>query len=101
MGDGSRSSAAALCCNWLYTVRRDGTALRRVIGQEVRWPAWSATGTIAFVNYNDQAGRNVGLKDGTYTDQTRRFAAAAAVWPLLGNGPTARLVARWEQDRLC
>jgi Tol biopolymer transport system component len=56
-----------LCCNWLYTVRRDGTALRRVIGQEVRWPAWSTTGTIAFVNYNDRSGGPVGLEDGTYT----------------------------------
>jgi TolB protein len=55
-----------LCCSWLYTVRRDGTALRRVTAQEVRWPAWSTTGTIAFVNYNDQSGRSVGLKDGTY-----------------------------------
>jgi Tol biopolymer transport system component len=45
-----------LCCNWLYTVRRNGTALRRVTAQEVRWPAWSTTGTIAF-----------GLTDGTYT----------------------------------
>ena len=56
-----------LCCNWLYTVRRDGTALRRVTAQEVRWPAWSTTGTISFVNYNDQRAGIVGLKDGTYT----------------------------------
>ena len=56
-----------LCCNWLYTVRRNGTALRRVIAQEARWPVWSTTGTIAFVNYNDQGGTAVGLKDGTYT----------------------------------
>jgi Tol biopolymer transport system component len=55
-----------LCCRWLYTVRRDGTALRRVLAQEVRWPAWSTTG-IAFVNYNDRSGTAVGLKDGTYT----------------------------------
>ena len=36
--------------NWLYTVRRDGTALRRVIAQEARAPAWSVTGTIASVS---------------------------------------------------
>jgi len=56
-----------LCCRWLYTVRRDGTALRRVTGQEVRWPAWSTTGQIAFVNYNDHGDEAVGLRDGTYT----------------------------------
>jgi Tol biopolymer transport system component len=52
--------------NWLYTVRRDGTALRRVMAQEARWPAWSTLGTIAFVNYDDRARRSVGLADGTY-----------------------------------
>jgi TolB protein len=56
-----------LCCNWLYTVRRDGTALRRVIAQEARWPAWSTTGRIVFVNYNDQRAGVVGITDGTYT----------------------------------
>ena len=56
-----------LCCNWLYSVRRNGTALHRVIAQEARSPVWSTTGTIAFVNYNDQGGTAVGLKDGTYT----------------------------------
>jgi Tol biopolymer transport system component len=56
-----------LCCNWLYTVRRDGTALRRVIAQEARWPAWSTTGGIVFVNYNDRRAGVVGIKDGTYT----------------------------------
>ena len=54
------------CCNWLYTVRRDGTALRRVAAQEVRWPAWSITGRIAFVNHDDRGGDVVGLRDGTY-----------------------------------
>lgn len=57
----------SLCCNWLYSVRTDGTALRRVIAQEARWPTWSTTGTIAFVNYDDRGGSSVGLKDGTYT----------------------------------
>jgi TolB protein len=72
-----------LCCNWLYTVRRDGMALRRVIAQQVRWPAWSTTGTIAFVNYNDQSGRSVGLKDGTYTirpDGSRLRRAFRRYW---------------------
>jgi Tol biopolymer transport system component len=55
------------CCHWLYTVRTDGTGLRRVVAQEARWPAWSSTGTIAFVNYNDSGGASGGLKDGLYT----------------------------------
>ena len=33
-------------------------------------------------------------------DQTRRLAATAPVRPLLGHRRTARLVARWEQDRV-
>jgi Tol biopolymer transport system component len=57
----------APCCRWLYSVRRDGTALRRVIAQEARWPAWSTTGSIAFVNYDDRSSSTVGLKDGMYT----------------------------------
>jgi Tol biopolymer transport system component len=55
------------CCSWLYSVRRDGTALRRVVAQHARSPVWSTTGSIAFVNYDDQTGSIVGLKDGTYT----------------------------------
>jgi WD40 repeat protein len=55
------------CCRWLYSVRRDGTALRRVVAQEAVWPAWSTAGSIAFVNYNDRGGSIVGLKDGMYT----------------------------------
>jgi TolB protein len=53
--------------NWLYTVRRDGTALRRVIAQEARAPAWSATGTIAFVNFTGQRPPYSRLKAGLYT----------------------------------
>ena len=100
--DGRRLAfvGSRLCCNWLYTVRRNGTALRRVMAQEVRWPAWSTTGTIAFVNYNDRGGELCRPQGRDLHDQTRRLAAAAAVRPLLGNRPTARLVARWEQDRL-
>jgi Tol biopolymer transport system component len=73
----------SLCCNWLYTVRRDGTAVRRVIAQEARWPAWSTTGAIAFVNYNDQGRTPVGLKDGLYTirpDGTRRRRLFGRFW---------------------
>jgi Tol biopolymer transport system component len=51
-------------CSWLYTVRPDGTGLRRVIGQEAGYPAWSVTGRIAFVN-NDNT--SAGLKNGLYT----------------------------------
>lgn len=43
-------------CNWLYTVRTDGTGLRRVIAIGALWPAWSVTGRIAFVNEDDQYG---------------------------------------------
>jgi Tol biopolymer transport system component len=67
--DGRRLAfiGSTLCCNWLYSVRHDGTALRRILAQSVRWPAWSTTGTIAFVNYDDRGGMSVGLEDGTYT----------------------------------
>ena len=54
-------------CRWLYTVRRDGTGLRRVIAQGAYSPAWSVTGRIAFVNWDDQYVRPVGIKDGLYT----------------------------------
>ena len=80
-------TGSSLCCNWLYTVRTDGTGLRRVIAQEVRWSAWSATGTIAFVNYTDRRSQHSRLKDGPVHDPAGRVAAATAVRPLLGNGP--------------
>lgn len=69
--DGRRLAFAGhtACCYWLYTVRPNGTGLRRVIAHEARWPAWSATGTIAFVNHNDQLGRPADLKDGLYAIQ--------------------------------
>ena len=53
--------------NWLYTVRRDATALRRVIAQEALAPAWSVTGTIAFVNFTGQRPPYSRLKAGLYT----------------------------------
>ena len=59
-------------CIWPYTVRSDGTGLRRVLRQEARWPAWSPTGTIAFVNDDDRMGRRVGLRDGLYTVRPAR-----------------------------
>src|SRR3712207_3568827 len=33
-------------CSWLYTVRRDGTGLRRVIAQAAYSPNWSVTGML-------------------------------------------------------
>ena len=44
--------------------------------------------------------RSCGPRGRHLHDQARRLAAAAAVRARLGNRPTARLVARWEQDRL-
>jgi Tol biopolymer transport system component len=42
------------CGGWLYTVRRDGSGLRRVINRWAGAPAWSATGTLAFLNRSDR-----------------------------------------------
>jgi Tol biopolymer transport system component len=83
--DGRRLAFAGhtACCYWLYTVRPDGTGLRRVIAREALSPAWSATGTIAFVNYNDQLGRPADLKDGLYTirpDGTRLRRLFGRYW---------------------
>jgi TolB protein len=69
--DGRRLAFAGdrLClyCRWLYTVRRDGTALRRVIAQNTYSPAWSVTDSIAFVNWDDLPTRRIGIDDGLYT----------------------------------
>jgi TolB protein len=54
-------------CSWLYTVRRDGTGLRRVIAQGTASPSWSVTGTLAFVNYNDSSRGPGDIPDGLYT----------------------------------
>jgi Tol biopolymer transport system component len=56
-----------LYCQWLYTVRRDGTALRRVIAEGAYSPTWSVRGRLAFVNWDDQYLTRVGVKDGLYT----------------------------------
>jgi Tol biopolymer transport system component len=56
-----------LYCRWLYTVRPDGTGLRRVIAQGTYSPAWSVTGRIAFVNWDDLPTRRIGVGDGLYT----------------------------------
>jgi Tol biopolymer transport system component len=56
-----------LYCSWLYTVRSDGTGLRRVVEAGARWPAWSSTGAIAFVNWDDRYRQPIGVKDGLYT----------------------------------
>ena len=65
-GGGSRSSAAACAATGCTPCAATGPRLRRLTAQEVRSPAWSTTGTIAFVNYNDRSGKAVGLEDGTY-----------------------------------
>jgi Tol biopolymer transport system component len=54
-------------CNWVYSVRPDGTGLRRIIQQGARFTAWSPTGTLAFVNWDDQGQVQTGLDDGLYT----------------------------------
>jgi len=56
-----------LYCSRLYLVRRDGTGLRRLTRYGARWPASSATGRLAFTNYDDQGSSQVGLVDGLYT----------------------------------
>jgi Tol biopolymer transport system component len=43
-----------LYCVWPYTVRSDGTGLRRVINRGAGAPAWSTRGTLAFVNTTDR-----------------------------------------------
>jgi Tol biopolymer transport system component len=67
--DGRRLAftGSSVCCNRLYTVRTDGTALRRVLAQEALSPAWSATGTIAFVNGTGRRPPYSRLKAGLYT----------------------------------
>ncbi len=44
-------TGSTICCNWLYSVRTDGTGLRRLRAHEALMPAWSVTGTIAFTSY--------------------------------------------------
>jgi Tol biopolymer transport system component len=41
-------------CIWPFTVRSDGTGLRRVINRGAGSPAWSTTGTLAFLNTTDR-----------------------------------------------
>ena len=68
-------TGSSICCNWLYTVRTDGTGLRRVIAQEALMPAWSVTGTIAFVNNTGRRPEYSRLRAGLYTirpDGSRR-----------------------------
>jgi Tol biopolymer transport system component len=43
-----------LYCIWPFTVRSDGTGLRRVINRGAGSPAWSTTGTLAFLNITDR-----------------------------------------------
>jgi Tol biopolymer transport system component len=59
-----------LYCSRLYSVRRDGTGLRRLTRHSARWPTWSAADTLAFTNYDDQATTPVGLVDGLYTERS-------------------------------
>jgi Tol biopolymer transport system component len=55
-----------LYCIFPYTVRSDGTGLRRVTELGAAWPTWSVKGTLAFVNYDDQY-REPNPDDGLYT----------------------------------
>ena len=54
-------------CSWLYTVRRDGTAMRRISREHASWPAWSVRGRIAFANDDDRMGDRIGVRDGLYS----------------------------------
>jgi Tol biopolymer transport system component len=51
----------------LYSARRDGTGLRRMMRHGTRWPSWSATDRLVFTNYDDQSSTRIGLRDGLYT----------------------------------
>jgi TolB protein len=50
--DGRRLAftGSTICCNWLYSVRTDGTGLRRLRAHEALGPSWSVVGTIAFTS---------------------------------------------------
>ena len=81
-------------CSWLYTVRRDGTRLHRVIAQGAYSPNWSAKGMIAFVNYDDSSKITGDIADGLYTirpdgSRLRRVTPAATSAP--AKRPTGRL----------
>jgi Tol biopolymer transport system component len=60
-------TGSSVCCNWLYTVRTDGSDLRRVIAQEAIAPAWSVRGTIAFANFTGVRPEYSRLRRGLYT----------------------------------
>jgi Tol biopolymer transport system component len=45
---------SCLYCIWPFTVRSDGTGLRRVINRGASSLAWSTRGTLAFVNTTDR-----------------------------------------------
>jgi Tol biopolymer transport system component len=76
-------------CGSLYSVRRNGTGLRRIMDHQALWPAWSVRGRIAFLNNDDEVGMPTGPRDGLYSvrpDGSRRrrlFGSVAA----LGNEP--------------
>ncbi len=65
--DGRRLAFAGSGPNWLFTVRPDGTARRRVIAQAAGSSTWSVTDRIGFVHYHDQYAKPVSLKDGLYS----------------------------------
>jgi Tol biopolymer transport system component len=58
---------ACLYCNWLHTVRPDGTGLRLIRKAGAYSPTWSTSGRIAFVNDDDQYLRAVPPADALYT----------------------------------
>ena len=55
-----------LDCRRIHTIRRDGTGMREVTFLAATSPAWSATGTLAFVNDDDVFGGPI-ENDGLYT----------------------------------
>jgi dipeptidyl aminopeptidase/acylaminoacyl peptidase len=65
--DGARLAFAGSSPTWLFTVRPDGTALRRVIAQEALSPAGSVSGAIAFAHRYDRYAKPASIKDGLYT----------------------------------
>jgi Tol biopolymer transport system component len=91
--DGRRLAftGSAICCNWLYSVRTNGTGLRRLRAHEAMGSSWSVRGTIAFTS---SAGLYTVRSDGS---RLRRLTGPTSRpdW-----SPDGRRIAFSRRDRL-